>query len=167
MPPFLSVVVISHNMHRELLRTLESLSVACQEGIDRDDYEVVLVDNGSRHPPEQAEFAALDLNLTVLASDIVSPSPIAAVNQGLERARGDVIGVWIDGARMASPGLLANARAPGVEPSLRRLPRPVSGLRPPESLHPAGLQPGGRGSAAGAQRVERERVPAVRGFGFR
>ena len=111
MPPCLSVVVISHNMHRELLRTLESLSVACQEGIDRDDYEVVLVDNGSRHPPEQAEFAALDLNLTVLASDIVSPSPIAAVNQGLERARGDVIGVWIDGARMASPGLLANARS--------------------------------------------------------
>ena len=109
MPPFLSVVVISHNMLRELPRTLESLSVACQKGIDRDDYEVVLIDNGSRHPPDQADFAALDLNLTVLGSDVVSPSPVAAINQGLRRARGEVIGVWIDGARMASPGLLANA----------------------------------------------------------
>lgn len=111
MPPFLSVVVICHNMRRELPRTLESLSAACQAGIDRDDYEVVLVDNGSRHAPDRDDFTALDLNLTVLASDVVSASPVAAINQGLRRARGDVIGVWIDGARMASPGLLANARS--------------------------------------------------------
>jgi hypothetical protein len=80
-------------------------------GIGRDDYEVVLVDNSSRHPPDQNDFTALDLNLTILASDVVSPSPVAAINRGLQRARGDVIGVWIDGARMASPGLLANARS--------------------------------------------------------
>lgn len=111
MPRFLSVVVICHNMRRELPRTLESLSAARQAGIHRDDYEVVLVDNGSRHPPDQADFAALDLNLTVLASDVVSPSPVQAINQGLRHARGDVIGVWVDGARMASPGLLANAHS--------------------------------------------------------
>ena len=111
MPPFLSVVVISHNMRRELPRTLESLSAGCQAGIGRDDYEVVLIDNGSRHPPDHTDFTSLDLNLTVLGSEVESPSPVAAVNQGLRYARGDVIGVWIDGARMASPGLLANARA--------------------------------------------------------
>jgi hypothetical protein len=31
---------------------------------------------------------------------------VQAINEGLARARGDLIGVWIDGARMASPGLL-------------------------------------------------------------
>ena len=34
---------------------------------------------------------------------------MAAVNQGLALAAGELIGVWIDGARLASPGLLEGA----------------------------------------------------------
>ena len=36
-------------------------------------------------------------------------SPVRAVNLGLSIARGDLVGVAIDGARMASPGLIAKA----------------------------------------------------------
>jgi hypothetical protein len=35
-------------------------------------------------------------------------SPVVAINTGLRAARGDIVGVMIDGARIASPGLLQN-----------------------------------------------------------
>jgi hypothetical protein len=38
-------------------------------------------------------------------------SPVPAINFGLTVARGDLVGVCIDGARMASPGLLSKALA--------------------------------------------------------
>jgi hypothetical protein len=38
-------------------------------------------------------------------------SPVPAINFGLAVARGDLVGVCIDGARMASPGLLSKALA--------------------------------------------------------
>ena len=33
-------------------------------------------------------------------------SPVAAINAGLEATAGSLVGVWIDGARLASPGLI-------------------------------------------------------------
>ena len=57
------------------------------------------------------KFADLDLNLRIETSEVRSSSPVAAINQGLRSATGDLIGVFIDGARLASPGLLANSRA--------------------------------------------------------
>jgi glycosyltransferase involved in cell wall biosynthesis len=108
-PPKLSVVVVGYNMARELPRTIRSLSPAIQRGIDPRDYEVILIDNGSTQPADEAELNRALPGLVVhrLASPTVSPVP--AINFGLTLARGDLIGVWIDGARMASPGLLATA----------------------------------------------------------
>ena len=48
--PALSVVVIVHNMAREAPRTLLSLSAGYQRHIRPEDYEVVVVDNGSTPP---------------------------------------------------------------------------------------------------------------------
>jgi hypothetical protein len=42
--------------------------------------------------------------------DHASPSPVRAANHGLELAEGELVGLMIDGARLASPGLLATAR---------------------------------------------------------
>jgi len=105
----LSVVVVSHNMERELPRTIRSLSPAMQRGIAPDDYEVIVVDNVSTTPVpmDQCRRWIPDLRIEVMAT--ATPSPVPAVNRGLELARGDLIGVMIDGARMASPGLLASA----------------------------------------------------------
>lgn len=110
MNPFVSVVVISYNMTREIPRTLRSLSPAHQSGMSRDDYEVILVDNGSRIPPTAEQFADLGLNLRVVRMENPTHSPVAAINHGASLAKGDIIGVYIDGARIASPGLLRNAR---------------------------------------------------------
>jgi hypothetical protein len=122
--PFLSVVVVSYNSQRELPRTLHSLSPHYQVGIDASDYEVIVVDNGSAVPPVATDFAHLGLDLTILTTPDATPSPAPAVNRGLNAAVGSAIAVCIDGARMASPGLLAA----GLD-ALAMSPRAVVGSR--------------------------------------
>ncbi|MFM8267038.1 MAG: glycosyltransferase family 2 protein [Ilumatobacteraceae bacterium] len=107
--PFASIVVVCYNMSRELPRTLYSLSPMFQRDLLADDYEVIVVDNGSRTPPSWDDFSHLGLDLTILTTSEASPSPVPAVNRGLNAAVGSVIGVFIDGARLASPGLLRRA----------------------------------------------------------
>lgn len=121
-PPKLSVIVVGYNMARELPRTIRSLSPQMQRGIDSRDYEVILIDNGSTRPADEAELRRYlpDLVMHRLADATVSP--VHAINFGLTLARGELVGVMIDGARMASPGLLANALA-----ASRRHARPVIG----------------------------------------
>jgi glycosyltransferase involved in cell wall biosynthesis len=108
-PPKLSVVVVGYNMARELPRTLRSLSPAIQRNIDPRDYEVILIDNGSTQPADEAELCRILPGLIMQRMPDATVSPVAAINHGLALARGEIIGVWIDGARMASPGLLATA----------------------------------------------------------
>jgi glycosyltransferase involved in cell wall biosynthesis len=105
--PQVSVVVVAFNMARELPRTLRSLSRELQRGVADLDYEVIVVDNGSSTPvglPAWPEFTVVRVH----DSD-ASRSPASAVNRGIERARGELIGVLIDGARIASPGVIAQA----------------------------------------------------------
>lgn len=118
--PSISVVVVGYDMSRELPRTLHSLSPAYQRGIDADDYEVVVVDNGTPgglDPDLGAGFAG---HLRVERLTDAPPSPARAANLGVTCARGHLVGLIVDGARMASPGLLATARM-----ASRAAPRPV------------------------------------------
>jgi len=105
-----SLVVISYEMTRELPRTLLSLSPSYQ-GLDADDYEIIVVDNASRMPPRAEDFAHLGCNIEILHCQKPSHSPVRAINEGLARAQGALIGVWIDGARMASPRLVRTCLA--------------------------------------------------------
>jgi hypothetical protein len=104
-----SVVVVCHDMLRELPRTLRTLDPRYQRGIGAGDYEVVLVDNGSSVAPSAGLVESFDGALRVEVIDDPPPSPACAANVGVAMARGDLIGLIIDGARMASPGLLAMA----------------------------------------------------------
>lgn len=121
---FLSIVVISYNTPRELPRTLLTLSPAYQRGIDRNEYEVIVVDNGSTNPPTAAQYEHLGMDLTVYTTESPVPSPVAAINRGLNLSIGSSVGVFIDGARIASPGLLRSAME-----ALRTSPRAVVGTR--------------------------------------
>ncbi|MGD0189795.1 MAG: glycosyltransferase family A protein [Rhizomicrobium sp.] len=105
MTPKVSLIVICYEMGRELPRTLASLAPQYQ-GLEACDYEIIVVDNNSREAPRQESFAHLHAGLKVFNCASPSPSPVRAINEGIARARGDLIGVWIDGARMASPGLV-------------------------------------------------------------
>jgi hypothetical protein len=108
--PDVSVVVVAYNIPREVPRTLFSLSGAYQRNIDIDDYEVIVIDNGSTPPLDSRLIENLAGNFRLIRLDEALPSPAQAVNQGLKEARGDVIGVMVDGARIVTPGLLHFAR---------------------------------------------------------
>ncbi len=106
--PAVSVVVVICNMPQVAPRTLHSLSAAYQRHIGPGDYEVIVVDSGSDPPLDPLIIENLGCNFRLIRID--SCSPAHAVNRGLAEARGDVIGVMIDGARMVTPGLLHFAR---------------------------------------------------------
>jgi len=107
--PRLSLVVIGYNMRRELPRTIRSLSPAMQRDIDARDYEVILIDNGSTQPADPDQLRASFPGLAIYRMRNPTVSPVPAINFGLSVARGELVGVCIDGARMASPGLLSKA----------------------------------------------------------
>jgi len=105
----LSVVVVAHGMARELPRTLLSLSPAYQRSMSGRDYEIILVDSGSV-PPISSELLRSHGLVGRIVTLTTPPFTLArAVNRGLAAATGAVIGVLFDGARLASPGLLATA----------------------------------------------------------
>lgn len=120
----ISVIIIAFNMARELPRTLWSFAKPYQRAITRDEYEVLVIDNGSKSPLTASNFAHLDLNLRCLVAPQCSSSPVGAINFGLEQCTGRHIMVCIDGARLASPGLLSCTRD-----ALRTSPRAVVGSR--------------------------------------
>ena len=106
----LSLVVVHYNIPREFPRTLFSLSPSFQKGISADDYEVIVVDNGSKELPVISSYRESGMNIRLLQVPNPNQSPARAINLGLNASLGKNIGVFIDGARMASPGLLQSAQ---------------------------------------------------------
>jgi hypothetical protein len=109
--PDVSIVVVIYEMARELPRTLMSLSAPLQRAPEGLTWEIIVVDNGSASPPTREALPADLAPLTLVRNPDPAPSPARAVNLGLSLARGGLVGVWIDGARMASPGLVAACAA--------------------------------------------------------
>src|ERR1700683_1909253 len=111
MAPKVSIVVCSHNMPRELPRTIRSLSPPMQRSVQVSDYEIIIVDNGSTKPFDEDECRqwGADLRVLRIAPQAASTSPARAVNAGIAQARGALIGVLIDGARLVSPGMIGFA----------------------------------------------------------
>ena len=103
--PDVSLVVIAYDMDRELPRTLASLSRAMQLGMESITCEIIVVDNGS----PRAVAPSGDPEVRVIRVEDARRSPAHAINLGLSQASGDLVGVLIDGARMASPGLIHHA----------------------------------------------------------
>ena len=106
----LSVVVVAYDMQRELPRTMRSLTPPYQRGIDADRYEVIVVDNGSPTPLRGGTREEPGVRVRVERLEPAPPSPARAANRGIEISAAALVGLFIDGARMASPGLLALAK---------------------------------------------------------
>lgn len=124
MKPRLSIVIVCWNIERELPRTLYSLSPHFQQGMNKDEYEVIIIDNGSSRFPDFNAFRNLGIDLQAYRVDNPSQSPVRAINAGLNLSTGKYVGVCIDGARLASPGLLFRARE-----ALNLNPRAIVGSR--------------------------------------
>lgn len=107
--PQVSLVLVAYNIARELPRTLYTLSAAYQRDIAAQDFEIIVVDNGSPQAVDPAIWKNWPGQFRLLRVSSPSVSPADAANQGIAAARGECIGVMIDGARMVSPGLLHQA----------------------------------------------------------
>lgn len=107
--PELSVVVVVFDIAAQAQRTLMSLSPGYQ-GLHSDRYELIVVDNASNVSLDQATLDAGGAGVRyVRIEPPASPSPAKAMNVGANLARGRLLGLVVDGARMASPGLLRAA----------------------------------------------------------
>ena len=98
-------------MPRQIARTVRSLSPGMQTGIDPGEYELIVVDNGSRQPIDRELCESWGATLRWLRIEDAPPSPARALNRGIAAARAPLVGAMVDGARMASPGLLGRALA--------------------------------------------------------
>ncbi|MFM7138594.1 MAG: glycosyltransferase family 2 protein, partial [Planctomycetota bacterium] len=119
MTPPLTIIVVFHDMPREAVRTLHTLSTLYQRQVTADDYEVIAVDAGSRPALDESLVAAQGPQFRILRAGR-TPSPGAAVNAAARQARGAALAVCIDGARMLSPGVVR-----GLLTGLRMFPDPV------------------------------------------
>lgn len=102
----LSIVVVFYNMQREARRTLHSLSTRYQKGVTAEQYEVIAVENGSTRALDGDFVLSHGPNFRYHFHDTEAVSPVEAVNLGVDMARGEFVAVIVDGARMASPGLV-------------------------------------------------------------
>jgi len=93
-------------MRREAPRTLYTLSADYQLDVRTDDYDVIVVDNGSAERMSSDEVKPFGPNFHYHYVENALPSPAAAINLGVTRSRAQHVGVMIDGARMASPGIV-------------------------------------------------------------
>ena len=80
MQPLLSVIVNVHNMEREAARTLFTLSTGYQRRVALSEYEVIVIDNGSRQPLDPAMVRGFGSNFRLVTHSRGLASPAAAIN---------------------------------------------------------------------------------------
>jgi len=107
--PIVSIVVSVFNMQREAKRTLLSLTSKYQEGVSEQDYEVIVVDDGSSAPLSADYVAGLRPNFKYYYFENTSLSPAPAINFGVRQSIGRAVGIMVDGARILSPGIIKYA----------------------------------------------------------
>ncbi len=104
--PKLSIILNTYNMRREAPRTLYSLSKHYQKHVNERDYEVLIVDNGSKQALDKNLATSFGNNFHYHYIDSGSTSPCKALNTAARLAKGEWLMSCIDGARILSPGIL-------------------------------------------------------------
>jgi len=106
--PKLSVVVVCYEMAAQIKNTLHSLLPPYQRNVSIDEYEIILIDNGSaKMLQEPTRKISPNLNYVYLSPGEASPSPAAAMNRGVALSRAPLLCLMIDGARLVTPGVLS------------------------------------------------------------
>jgi len=106
--PKLSVVVACYEMAAQIKNTLQSLLPPYQRNISIDEYEIILIDNGSaKMLDEETRKISPNLDYIYLSPNESSPSPAPAMNRGVALARAPRLCLMIDGARLLTPGVLS------------------------------------------------------------
>jgi hypothetical protein len=102
----ISIVVCAFDMQRELPRTMHSLALAASLLPVGTSCKVLIIDNGSTPAVDVALMQEIYKDTLVERVNNPSQSPIGPINDMVSQLRSGLIGLWIDGARMSSPGML-------------------------------------------------------------
>jgi glycosyltransferase involved in cell wall biosynthesis len=106
--PKLSVVVVCYEMAAQVKNTLQTLLPPYQRNISIDEYEIILIDNGSAKILDDCtRKISPNLDYIYLSPNESSPSPAAAMNRGVALSRAPRLCLMIDGARLVTPGVLS------------------------------------------------------------
>jgi glycosyltransferase involved in cell wall biosynthesis len=103
------VIIVVYDMLRAAPRSLRALCSDYQQGIGADEYEVIVVENGSSQPLEASQVEALGSNFQYHYLSDPPPSPAFAINYGVAQARGEALAIMVDGAHILTPGVLRHA----------------------------------------------------------
>ena len=107
---YLSIVMVVYNMRREAPRTLYSLSCNYQREVDVDDYEVIVIENGSSEALSSSEVCSFGSNFRYHYHSTGSRSPAEALNIGVDMVQGEHVLMLVDGLRILSPGVIADMK---------------------------------------------------------
>jgi hypothetical protein len=95
-------------MPAQAQNTVRSLLPDYQRGTQSQDYEVIIVENESANTMSREFLDSLPSNFSYHLRKEIRPTPIYAINYGIEQAKGENICVMIDGARLLTPGVVKN-----------------------------------------------------------
>ena len=105
--PPLSVIVICHEMAAQVNHTLYSLLPPYQQQVEKDQYDVVLIDNGSAHPlPTSIWHQSDNVRYHHVPRSKASRNPGVAVNWAVAANRSPMLCIMIDGANLLTPGVM-------------------------------------------------------------
>jgi hypothetical protein len=106
--PIVSFVLIVYDMPAQAQNTVRSLLPDYQVGADLQDYEVLVVENESGNHVSADFLKTLPANFHYHLRKEDQPTPVHAINFGIQQARGENVCVMIDGARVLTPGIVRN-----------------------------------------------------------
>lgn len=106
--PAVSFVVIVYDMPEQAQITVRSLMTDYQLDVEADEYEVLIVENASAATMSRSFLDSLPSNFHYFLRQETQPTPVHAINFGIEQARGENVCVMIDGARLVTPGVVKN-----------------------------------------------------------
>lgn len=104
----ISFVLIVYDMPAQAQNTVRSLMHEYQRGASADEYEVLIIENRSSNCVSEAFIASLPANFRYHLREETQPTPVHAINYGIEIAQGRNVCVMIDGARLLTPGVVKN-----------------------------------------------------------
>ena len=105
--PPLAVIVITYEMSAQIANTLRTLVPPYQQRVDTNQYEVVVVDNGSAKPLPTSHWSMADnVRYHHIPKKNAPPNPGVAINKAVADSTSPMLCIMIDGARMLTPGVM-------------------------------------------------------------
>jgi hypothetical protein len=159
--PLLSVIVIAHEMQHQLANTLTSLTPPYQQAVNPLDYEIQVIDNGSKQPLD-ARYWSIGSNIRYqhVPPEAAPKNPGVAINRAVAQTRAPLLCIMIDGARLLTPGVLHRAT------DLATLPRAIVEVRSWHLAEPMQRAPSAGGHGVGSDQHLLQQIdwPAADGY---